>query len=177
MAEKEHSRGILAANKENSGERIPSLFPNATPNNMWPKGPHHWGLNCSASCGSWVWSHLISSRKVHLNLHFHTDRVNMNNSCVEAGFEWLAQPIWMLLFQKRMCLIVWKQPLLTLESPQESVKGSSLNMPVWKDNCVPVFPPRSSLLCLYGDVSPQPSLSPGKTPGFFSIYWHPDFRA
>lgn len=86
---------------ENPGDRIPSLFLNATPSHLWPKASHHWGLNWSASHGSWVWPHLISSRKVRLNLYFHTDSVNRNNSCVEAGFEWLAQPIWMLLFSNK----------------------------------------------------------------------------
>ena len=86
MEEKYHSLGIQAANRENCRERNPSLFLNAASSSPRLQASCNWGLNWRASQGCWVWSHLISSSKVHFNPYSHTDRVNLNNSGIEAGF-------------------------------------------------------------------------------------------
>ena len=55
-------------------------------------------------------------------------------------FEWLAWLMCMLLFQKRMCLIVQKHPLA-----DPRIISRILNRRVWKDGSLPGFP-----------LSPQP---------------------
>lgn len=180
MEGKEHSLGIQAANRENPRARNSSLFLNVAPSSPWLKATHNWGLNWRASRGCWVWSHLISSSKVHFIPYFHTDRVNLNNSCIEAGF-------WMTcladrnvtfskhnVFKSSETSFCWSQNHL-----RNSVKCSSLKCWSQKDDCLPVFPPRSSSLCLYWDVSAWPSLSPVKIcllfnsliPWFQSLTW------
>jgi hypothetical protein len=133
-------------------------------------------LNWSASLGCRVWSHLISSSKVHLTHIFTLTGWIWIIAVWRLILKWLAQLTWILLLKKRMCLIVQKLPFADPRITSRIMSRTSLWRLCWQRIVVSnsFFLGQLSLSTV---VFTSTHSKPSQSLQLLSIPWHVGFRA